>query len=236
MLAVVRRGCMSVAQGPSEASVGVSGGLVYKAPGLVHGRDGLDMAVLYLPVEWVYTALPGFDVSKPAVLSTEGGALRQLAVYLSVVEASGRAGSAAFAQALSNHLLDLALLALGSGGDTFREAQRRGGLGRRRQVLRQIDANVANPDLSLSAIAGLLGLPETDVQAIFDERGDALAERLEARRLDLAMQRLLSAAWAHMSIDDIGRLCGFSDIERFRRRFLDRFGDTPSRFRGPTLN
>ena len=128
-------------------------------------------------------------------------------------------------------------LALGAGGEAGDEARRRGGSAARAQeVLRSIDSRVADPNLSLAGIAGLLGLPEAEVRRIFDGTGDVFEKRLEERRLDLAMQRLRGRADRNLSVAEIAQLCGFPDVERFRRRFLVRFGDTPEAFRALPLD
>lgn len=102
--------------------------------------------------------------------------------------------------------------------------------------MRTIDARVAEPGLSFATVAGFAGLSEAEVRRLFDGTGEVFAERLEARRLDLALQRLRSSEWDHLSIAEIARRSGFADLSSFRRSFRARFGCMPSVARGRLLN
>ncbi len=239
-LTLLTRGSLQAVQYGREASLGGNGLLVYTAPSQMRVRNGCESATVFLPRARVREALPAFDPAKPLALSGDparSGAVRQLALYLGIARRSPKVLSAAYAQIMADHLFDLSVLALGAGGEAGAAAWSRGGMAARAQrVLRETDARVADPGLSLAAIANRLGLPEAEVRGVFDATGDAFGDRLEARRLDLAMQRLRNPDWSDRSIDDIARLSGFADPDRFRRRFAARFGDGPAAFRGKSLN
>jgi AraC-like DNA-binding protein len=129
---------------------------------------------------------------------------------------------------MSEHIFDLSILALGARGDAHEAALRRGWrAAKSRDVLREIDAGLADPRLSLATVAERLGLAEPEVRALYDEIGEAFSERLEARRLDFAMRLLRSPDSDRLSIAEVAALAGFADVGRFRRRFRARFGDTP---------
>ncbi len=236
-LRVVRCGSVHIVQQGREASVSPNGGVVYSSPVLIGSRNNEDMAEILLALEPVRRLIPEFDARFPLSIPAENGALRQLALYLSVVQSGPWTLGGALAQSVSDHLFDLAILTLGARGDAREAALGRGGKAARScQILREIDARVADLRMSLATIAERLGLPESDVRAIFDETGEVFEERLEARRLDLAMQRLRSPDWDHLPIEEIARLSGFPDASRFRRRFRARFGDTPGAARARPLN
>ena len=236
-LTVVSSGRFNVVQDGSEACVGPNGGVVLSSPALIHVRDGWEAVLCHLPVGRTCEALPGFDPRRPVAIPAENAALRTLALYLDAVRAGPQTLSGELAESMSDHIFDLSILALGVRGDAREAASRRGWLAAKSlEVHREIDARTADPRLSLATIGDRLGLPEPDVRALFDMTGDVFAERLEARRLDLAKRRLRCRDWDHLSIAEIAILCGFSDVPRFRRRFRARFGDTPGAVRTRLYN
>ncbi len=228
-------GRVNVVQGQWQASVGVDGAATTIAPGRLQYRDGFEAGYVNLPLRRVLAAVPSLDPRQPVAMPA--AAVRHVALYLSIIRNGPLTIDADLARAMSDHLFDLAILALGARGDAGDEARERGGAAAQaHEVLRAIDSRVADPNLSLAGIAGLLGLPEAEVRRIFDGTGDVFEKRLEERRLDLAMQRLHSPAERHLSVAEIARLSGFPDVERFRRRFRVRFGDTPEAFRARPLD
>lgn len=138
-----------------------------------------------------------------------------------------RAGTAA-----SGHLHELAALVLDgfAGGETER-SERSIRAARLELLKKEVLARLAEPNLSVGAIARNQGVSPRYVQRLFEADGRTFSEFLRDSRLDLALGLLRGADPKSASISTIAYEAGFNDLSNFNRSFRRRFGMTPSDMR-----
>jgi len=92
-----------------------------------------------------------------------------------------------------------------------------------------IAERLADFDLTPAAIAADTGVPLRTLQAAAARTGTTLGQLIADRRLQRAERLLLSGR--ETSVTEIALDCGFADPSYFARRFQQRFGASPSRYR-----
>ena len=107
------------------------------------------------------------------------------------------------------------------------------GAARLELVKKGVLARLADPALSVEAVARRQGVTPRYVQRLFASEGTTFSEFLRDARLALA-QRLLGAADGR-SIAAIAYDAGFSDLSGFNRAFRRRYGLTPSDIRAEAI-
>ena len=134
---------------------------------------------------------------------------------------------------IGEHLLDLVVHLLAPSSDG-RELAAQGSVKelRRTAILNYIEANFADPTLTLNTAVDRIGYSRTYIQTLLGEQGLSFSERLRECRLDHAWRRLLDPHHDGDSIAAIAHDCGFSELSTFNRLFRARFGDTPRALRG----
>lgn len=101
-------------------------------------------------------------------------------------------------------------------------------LGRIRQL---IDARLADPTLSISDVAGELGLSVAHIHRLFQHEATTPAQYIWAKRLEACARDLRDPRQAHRSISEVAYGWGFNDAAHFSRAFKERFGCAPREWR-----
>ncbi|HEX8125277.1 MAG TPA: AraC family transcriptional regulator [Allosphingosinicella sp.] len=138
----------------------------------------------------------------------------------------------AMAHVVAQHLVDLAALALGAGGES-RQAALGGGVRAARLLAlkRHVAANLHRSTLSARSAALALGISERYVRSLFAGEETSFSDYVADRRLDSIRHRLLQPGEARRPIADIAAELGFAEPSTFYRRFKARFGISPSELR-----
>ena len=123
-----------------------------------------------------------------------------------------------------------ALLTLATGFHEPAPSRHRGQLAR--QILRRIESDYADPELSPDSLARDLGISRRYLQALLAGTGTSFVQEVNATRLDRASDLLTDPRAAGLALGDIAFRCGFLDPGYFARLFRKRFGVTPSLWRG----
>jgi AraC-like DNA-binding protein len=110
------------------------------------------------------------------------------------------------------------------------ESRHRGQLARR--ILRRIETDFADPELTPERLAAELGISKRYLQQLLAGSGTSFVQELTATRLDRASDMLSDPRAAGLSVSEIAFRCGFLDPGYFARAFRKRFGRTPSEWRG----
>lgn len=95
-----------------------------------------------------------------------------------------------------------------------------------------IDANLADPGLSVAQVAQALNLSQRHLGRVFAARGSSMAEHIQQARLIRAAELLAGAEGERLGIAEIGRCAGFVSASHFSRAYRARYGITPSQARG----
>lgn len=162
-------------------------------------------------------------------------ALRLLNAYLEILRAGGEPQCPEVAHAVSLHIADLVALAVGTGSDATDFAARRGmRAARLASVKAWLLEHLAQPDLSVAAVARAHRISPRYVQLLFEHEGTSFSRWLRGERLALARRRLIDPQLSHRSIASIAFDCGFSDLSWFNRAFRNAYGETPTDVRHNT--
>src|SRR6187402_535827 len=110
------------------------------------------------------------------------------------------------------------------------ESRHRGQLAR--QILRRIETDFADPELSPEGLAAELGISKRYLQQLLAGSGTSFVQELTATRLDRASDMLTDPRAGGLGVGEIAFRCGFLDPGYFARAFRKRFGAPPSHWRG----
>lgn len=108
------------------------------------------------------------------------------------------------------------------------------GMSRRQRltaILRTIDQQIGDPDLSASSVAAVLGITPRYVHLLLEETGKSFTHHVLDRRLDKAVTMLRDPRWRHRKIAEIAAEADFTDLSYFNRAFRRRYRMTPSAIR-----
>lgn len=100
-----------------------------------------------------------------------------------------------------------------------------------RQILRRIETDHADPELTPERVARELGISRRYLQVLLAGAGTSFVLELNAVRLDRAGNLLTDPRASSLSVSEIAFRCGFLDPGYFTRLFRKRFGVTPSLWR-----
>jgi AraC-like DNA-binding protein len=100
-----------------------------------------------------------------------------------------------------------------------------------RSILRRIETDFADPELTPEGMAAELGISKRYLQQLLAGSGTSFVQELTATRLDRASDMLSDPRAGGLSVGEIAFRCGFLDPGYFARAFRRRFGRTPSEWR-----
>ena len=101
----------------------------------------------------------------------------------------------------------------------------------RERIKRHVAQHLADPALTVDAIARALGVSRRQLYNAFAEEADGVAGFILARRLEACRQLFADRGCAHRSITDIALGHGFSNMAHFSRVFRSHLGMAPSDYR-----
>lgn len=108
--------------------------------------------------------------------------------------------------------------------------------GRLHAVQGYIEANLVNPDLSLTSLVDRFDLSPRYLQKLFAATGSTFSQTLLARRLDKIAAALRRRDLQGRGITETAYLYGFNDFSYFNRSFRKRFGKSPREYRAAFVN
>ena len=100
-----------------------------------------------------------------------------------------------------------------------------------RQILRRIESDYADPELSPERAARDCGISKRYLQTLLAGSGTSFVQELNATRLDRASEILSDPRASGLPIAEIAFRAGFLDAGYFTRLFRKRFGITPREWR-----
>ena len=128
-----------------------------------------------------------------------------------------------------NHLYDLIAIVFGATREAEELAQGRGLRAARLKAIKDdIAKNLAQCDLSLTALAARHGLAPRLVQRLFEAEGTSFTDYVLTQRLARAHRLLSDSCRAEEKISTIAWDSGFGDLSYFNQAFRKRYGVTPS--------
>lgn len=191
---------------------------------------------LMMPLGWLdrYLPDPGALLGRP-VSAREGWGAPLGSLLETMVEALGAEGiddTPLPRPMIAEQVGTLLTLATGF-HEPATESRHRGQLAR--QVLRRIETDFADPELSPEGLAAELGISKRYLQQLLAGSGTSFVQELTATRLDRASDMLTDPRAGGLTVGEIAFRCGFLDPGYFARAFRKRFGRTPSAWRQGTI-
>ncbi|QGG40569.1 helix-turn-helix domain-containing protein [Aeromicrobium yanjiei] len=144
-------------------------------------------------------------------------------------EGVSRAGVARIADGIAD-LLITAALELGTPEDVH--AQWRGQYD---EMLRFIERNLDDPDLSAETLVAHFFMSSRSVHRIFARFGSTPTVRIREARLERARQMMIARAHRTKSVSFIASQAGFSSLQVFSRTFTAKYGVGPRQYRADHL-
>lgn len=130
-------------------------------------------------------------------------------------------------------LCDLVAVTLGATRDAAAAAEGRGiRAARLRAIKSDIEAHLADGNLSPGAVARRQKVSDSYIRKLFAGEETSFSQFVLARRLVRAHRMLTDRRWAERSIAWIAFEVGFGDLSYFNRTFKHFYGTTPSDIRG----
>ena len=186
---------------------------------------------LLLPLTAIARRAPHYTQAFGRPIPSSNAALHLLNRYIDVVTDSA-VTDPTVAHSVSEHMLDLAALALGAHGDDAEIARMRGGTAARLTAIKSdILRALGDSELSTEAIAIRHGISPRYVRKLFEQDGSSFSTFVLVERLAKAHRMLVDQHFGHLSIGQIAHESGFSDVSYFNRSFRRQFGGRPSDFR-----
>jgi AraC-like DNA-binding protein len=127
------------------------------------------------------------------------------------------------------HALDTVMGLVGA----LEPANTDGPASRRRLVraLLDLEAHLADPDLSSEMLAKLQGISRRRMDAVFAEHGISVTSVIWERRLERVAEHLAGASNRTRRLLDVALAWGFNSEAHFSRSFRKKFGESPSAYR-----
>jgi AraC-like DNA-binding protein len=195
---------------------------------IVHGGAS-EMLVLRLPKTGLAPLVDRLEDGWARRIPRDVPALRLLRSYLTLAWDDQTQAGPAVQRAVVTHVYDLLALMMGVGRDSAALAEARGLAAARLHSIKQdIDRYLAEPHLSLAALAVRHRCTARSVQRLFEQEGTTFTEYVLGHRLARA-HRLLGDPRRHGDkISAVALDCGFGDVSYFNRLFRRRYGAAPS--------
>jgi AraC-like DNA-binding protein len=180
----------------------------------------------------IATLAPRYADAFGRTIRRDNAALGLLARYVDLVRDDVETPDPALMRRMSDHILDLAALALGASGDYAEAAWQRSATAARFAAIKTDILHALNrSDLSTETIALRHGISPRYVRKLFEQNGSSFSDFVLAERLAQAQRMLTDKRHAHLNIAQIAHESGFGDVSYFHRVFRRHFGATPTDFR-----
>lgn len=104
------------------------------------------------------------------------------------------------------------------------------------EVLAVIAESHADPGLSASRLAQVIGVSERQLSRLFSATGRSVPQTILDARMTAARRMLADPAWAQAPMTEVASACGFRSQSQFSRSYASRFGVSPLRHRRQLLS
>lgn len=109
-------------------------------------------------------------------------------------------------------------------------------LSRQSEVIRYIEDNLRDPELSPASVAAGLRISPRYLRALFAGRGEKASSYIVRRRLEECAKQLRNPSWAGHTLTEIAFAWGFNSAAHFTRTFHEHFGMPPREYRRSATN
>jgi AraC-like DNA-binding protein len=209
--------------------------LSYSVSRTITRPQRVDHRVIRLPRAALAPLVHNIDAAVLRPIRHGTGVLRLLKNYVDAVFDDPALATAGIRRLIVTQLCDLVAATLGATRDAAAVAEGRGiRAARLRAIKDDIDAHLANGDLSPGAVAKRQQISDSYIRKLFADEGTSFSQFVLGGRLERARRMLTEPRWLHRSIASIAFDAGFGDLSYFNRTFKRRYGVTPSDLRDAT--
>lgn len=195
-------------------------------PGLVYHR------IVRLPRATLSPLMRNIDDAVMRPIPRGTGTLNLLTSYVGALMDDPVLATPDMRQLITIQLCDLIAVTLGATHDAAAVADDRGiRAARLRAIKSDIEAHVADADLSPTAVAKRQKISDSYIRKLFEGESTTFSEFVLNRRLTRAYRMLTDRRWADRSIASIAFDSGFGDLSYFNRTFKRLYGSAPSEIR-----
>jgi len=106
---------------------------------------------------------------------------------------------------------------------------------RRKHIIRYIEENLRDPNLSPASIVAGLRLSPRYLRTIFFISGERVSSYILRRRLEECARQMRNPAWSGHTLTEIAFSWGFNSSAHFTRCFREQFGTAPRDYRRAAL-
>lgn len=99
------------------------------------------------------------------------------------------------------------------------------------RLLRHIEANLSDTNLSLAQLARRERISERSLQKLFETSGQTFSAHVRQKRLERCRADLANRLYSHLSVSDICFRWGFNDAAHFSRAFREQYDISPRQYR-----
>jgi AraC-like DNA-binding protein len=198
-------------------------------PYTIRFNDANRMLVLRIPSE----SLTGRMVDPEALcgrrLAGDSLAGALLTSFIRTLWSNGERNAPPLGDAVQEAALSLLSAAVREGGGT-EPRNSEGGQGAGARIKRFIDENLCDPDLSVSRVAGAMGVSPRYLQMVFAGMATTPLAYIRRKRLERAA-RALRESHGTCNITELSFSLGFNDLSHFSRTFKAFYGVGPREYR-----
>lgn len=187
---------------------------------------------LVVPRKAMDALLPDIDDRIGMPLPREPLGLQLLQNYVLSLTQPDLEFNPALAHTVVTHVHDLLAMVLGAAGEGREIATARGLKAARLNAIKTYVArHLADPGLSINAVAQAHRLTLRSVQRLFEQEGTTFSAYLLEQRLERVCQSLADPAQRDRTIGAIASAAGFGDLPHFNHMFRRRYHATPGDMR-----
>lgn len=213
----------------------VPGDIIYSTSaaglGLNFGSD-FHQFVVRIPGEPLKARLPGPLALATGCLSGRSGIGRVFSGTLGALAESFDSLGGAQIASIEQTLSEFVVTSLAESGAIAPQGGLRASQGALfNRLLRYIDANLSDPELSLGQLVQHERTSERTLQKLFEASGQTFSSHVRQRRLEHCRADLANRLYSHLSISDICFRWGFNDPAHFSRAFREQFQVSPRQYR-----
>ena len=234
VISLLRSGTATATQFDRELICGVGSASVLAphAPSTSTMLTTGNFITLALAQPAIATLAPHYSDTFGRTIAAGNAALHLLTRYVDIVRSEDTPLDPALMRSASDHILDLAALALGASGDAAETARQRSATAARFAVIKaDVLHALGRGDLSTEMIALRHGISPRYVRKLFEQSGSSFSAFVLIERLAKAQRMLIDRRCGHLNIAQIAHESGFNDVSYFNRVFRRHFGATPTDLR-----
>jgi AraC-like DNA-binding protein len=221
---LIRSGTATARQAGNEAEA-VAGDIVLldtDEPFAFDLRGTCDVVCLTIPQTALRPRLGRRGLPRSPVVTARSAAGRLASNYLSALSTEAEPDLFDLEEAAFDHVCYL----LAQDGEARAEVTKRDAL--RARILRFIDINFQEPDLTVDAACAALHLSRSHLYTVLGEAGLSFAGEVRRRRLAAVDRDLADPRCAGLTVAEIAYGRGFEDPSSFTRTYRAAFGRTPN--------